>query len=47
MVFTAAPYPVVMPQPNKQTLSKGASGWIFATEISGITVYCENVDVPM
>ena len=27
--------------------ANGASGRIFATEISGTTVYCENVDVPM
>ncbi|KAG8235380.1 hypothetical protein J437_LFUL009239 [Ladona fulva] len=26
--FTAAPYPVVIPQPNRQTLSKGAVSFI-------------------
>ena len=46
-VFSTAPMPVVMPQPKRQTLSRGAFGLIFATEISGSTVYSENVLVPM
>lgn len=46
-VLSTAPIPVVMPQPNKHTLSKGASLLIFATEISGRTVYSEKVDVPI
>ncbi len=46
-VFSTAPIPVVIPQPNKQTLSNGASGLILATAISGSTVYSENVDVPI
>ena len=33
--------PVVMPQPNRHTLSSGASLLILATEISGMTVYSD------
>jgi hypothetical protein len=46
-VFIAAPRPVESPQANRQAPSSGASGWIFARAISGITVYSANVDVPM
>ena len=46
-VFSTAPIPVVMPQPSRQTLSRGAAGLIFAKAISGSTVYSENVDVPI
>jgi hypothetical protein len=46
-VFLTAPMPVVTPQPSRQTFSRGASLRIFATAISGSTVYSENVDVPM
>src|SRR5262245_26145247 len=45
--FRTAPMPVVMPQPSKQTFSSGAFLLIFASAISGSTVYSENVDVPM
>jgi len=37
----------VIPQPSKQTFSRGASSRIFATEISGNTVYSLKVEVPM
>src|SRR5690348_11482867 len=40
-VTVTAPYPVVTPQPRRQTLSSGADGLIFAMEISGTTVYWE------
>ena len=46
-VFIAAPIPVDSPQANRQARSSGASGLIFASAISGITVYSANVDVPM
>ena len=46
-VFKTAPIPVVTPHPNRQALSKGASGLIFARAISGTTVYSENVEQPM
>ncbi|MNH42030.1 hypothetical protein D3C79_1036430 [compost metagenome] len=46
-VLSTAPIPVVTPQPSRQTFSSGASFWILATEISGSTVYSENVEVPM
>jgi hypothetical protein len=39
--------PVVTPQPSRHTFSSGASGAIFATAISGTTVYSEKVEVPM
>lgn len=38
-VFQAAPRPVLTPQPNKQTLSKGEFSAILAQEISLTTVY--------
>ena len=46
-VLSTAPMPVVTPQPSRQTLSSGASLRIFASEISGSTVYSEKVEVPM
>ena len=46
-VFSTAPMPVVTPQPRRHTLSSGASLRIFASAISGTTVYSANVDVPM
>ncbi len=46
-VFITAPMPVVTPQPSRHTSSSGASLLIFASEISGTTVYSEKVDVPM
>ena len=46
-VLSTAPTPVVTPQPSRQTLSSGAAGLIFATAISGSTVYSENVLVPI
>ena len=46
-VFSTAPMPVVTPQPSRQTLSSGAAGLIFASAISGTTVYSENVEQPM
>ena len=46
-VFSTAPMPVVMPQPSRQTFSSGAALLIFASEISGSTVYSLNVLVPM
>ena len=46
-VMVAAPYPVVMPQPSKQALSKGAFSVIATTEISATTVYWMKVEVPM
>lgn len=39
--------PVVIPQPSRQTLSRGASLGILATAISGMTVYSLKVEVPM
>ncbi|MNR26668.1 hypothetical protein D3C85_1438980 [compost metagenome] len=46
-VLRTAPIPVVTPQPSKQTCSRGAALGILANEISGTTVYSENVDVPI
>ena len=46
-VFIAAPRPVERPQAKTHAWSSGASGEIFASAISGITVYSANVDVPM
>ncbi|MNH24572.1 hypothetical protein D3C79_845160 [compost metagenome] len=46
-VLITAPMPVVTPQPSRQTFSSGASLGILAREISGSTVYSENVEVPM
>ena len=46
-VFSAAPIPVESPQANRQARSSGASGSIFASAISGMTVHSANVDVPM
>ena len=46
-VFIAAPSPVESPHANRHAPSSGASGVIFASAISGITVYSANVDVPM
>ena len=45
--YSTAPMPVVMPQPRRHTFSSGAFLAIFASAISGSTVYSENVDVPM
>src|SRR5688500_4924903 len=45
--FSTAPTPVVMPQPSQHTFTSGASFGIFASAISGNTVYSEIVDVPM
>ena len=46
-VLSTAPMPVVTAQPNKQTLSSGASDRIFARAISGTTARSANVEVPM
>ncbi len=46
-VFIAAPSPVDRPQANRHARSSGASGLIFASAISGITVYSAKVEVPM
>ena len=46
-VLIAAPRPVERPQANRHARSSGASGSIFASAISGITVYSANVEVPM
>ena len=46
-VSTAAPYPVVMPQPSRQVRSMGASLVMATTEMSATTVYWEKVEVPM
>lgn len=46
-MLTAAPYPVLIPHPRRQTLSRGAAGSILATATWFITVYSENVLVPM
>ena len=46
-VLVTAPIPVVTPHPNKQISSKEASLFTLASEISGSTVYSENVDVPI
>jgi hypothetical protein len=46
-VFITAPMPVVTPQPSKQTSSHGAVLLTLAKEISGNTVYSENVEQPI
>ena len=46
-VFSAAPSPVENPQANTHASASGASGEIFASAISGMTVYSANVEVPM
>src|SRR5579884_473078 len=46
-VLSAAPIPVERPHAKTQARSSGASEAIFASAISGITVYSANVDVPM
>lgn len=46
-VLRAAPYPVEIPHPRRQTLSSGAVGLTLAREISATTVYSEKVLVPM
>ena len=46
-VLIAAPSPVESPQAKRQACSKGASGSIFASAISGITVYSAKVEQPM
>ena len=46
-VFQTAPQPVATPQPMRHIFSSGASGVIFASEISATTVYSENVEHPM
>ena len=46
-VFIAAPSPVESPHAKTQAWSSGASGVIFASAISGITVYSAKVEVPM
>ncbi len=46
-VLSAAPRPVERPQANSAAPSSGASGLIFASAISGITVYSAKVLVPM
>ena len=46
-VLIAAPRPVESPQANRQARSSGASRVIFASAISGMTVYSANVEVPM
>src|SRR5215471_3292431 len=46
-VLSAAPIPVESPQAKTHARSSGASGEIFASAISGITVYSAKVDVPM
>ena len=43
----AAPSPVERPQANRQARSSRASGFTFASAISGITVYSAKVEVPM
>ena len=46
-MLIAAPSPVERPQAKSAARSSGASGLIFASAISGMTVYSEKVDVPM
>ena len=46
-VLIAAPRPVESPQAKRQACSKGASGSIFASAISGITVDSAKVEQPM
>lgn len=38
-VLTAAPYPVVIAHPKRQTRSRGADGLILAIEISATTLH--------
>lgn len=45
--LTTAPQAVVIPQPRRQTFSRGALGLTATTETSATTVYCENVEVPI
>lgn len=47
VLLMAAPHPVLIPQPNTQTLFKSAALLIFAAEIYAITVYSLNVEHPM
>jgi hypothetical protein len=42
-----APKPVVIPQPSKQALSRGALGLIATIDTSATTVYWEKVEVPI
>ena len=46
-VLSTAPIPVVTPQPSRQTSSSGAFLLTFAKDISGKTVYSENVEQPI
>ena len=46
-VLSAAPRPVESPQAKSAAPSSGASGFTFASAISGMTVYSAKVDVPM
>ena len=46
-MYIAAPSPVESPHANRHAISGAASGEIFASEISGITVASANVEVPM
>lgn len=46
-VLSAAPYPVGMPHPSRQTFSSGAVSLTLANEMAATTVYSANVDVPM
>ena len=45
--FVTAPQAVVIPQPRRQTLSRGALLSTATTETSATTVYWENVEVPI
>lgn len=45
--LTTAPQAVVIPQPSKQTRSRGALGLTATTETSATTVYWEKVEVPI
>lgn len=46
-VFMTAPRPVAIPQPSRETGSRGASLLILAQLTSWMTVYSENVEVPI
>lgn len=46
-VLVAAPYPVVIPHPRRQALSRGAFSSTATTEYLETTVYCEKVEVPI
>src|SRR5262249_56937500 len=46
-VVSTAPIPVVTAQPSRHTVASGASFRIFASAISGTTVYVAKVEVPM